>query len=424
MINKTSIINNLNENKVSINYTQTTLAIIILLGMGAWAIFESNIKSTLGFEVLIGLAMGYVLQRSRFGFAGGVRRIYITGESSLTTALILLFSITILGTTAIHYGAAIKGIDIPGIASVEPASLATIAGGMMFGIGMMFSGGCASGTLTDMGEGEGRAFIVIIFFVLGALWGVHDLPMWKETFLFNIGTTVYLPDIFGYFGSLVISLLGFLGIYVFAKKYESKRRKSKTLIIPEYADWEKELPEQKKYKFFSKKTYHKFFIERWSFNKGAVVFSILFLSLLIVSGKSWGVTTSFAKWGGWASNSLGVVDISTWPWFIDKMEEMSKGFLMDGGSLRNIGLIIGSLVAALLAGRFSFKFRFTFKDSFVYIIGGLLMGYGSRIGLGCNAGALYSGITNFSLSGWVYLPAMVIGGIIGIKIVQKLKINM
>ncbi|MDU2993152.1 MAG: YeeE/YedE thiosulfate transporter family protein, partial [Clostridium sp.] len=41
---------------------------------------------------------------------------------------------------------------------------------------------------------------------------------------------------------------------------------------------------------------------------------------------------------------------------------------------------------------------------------------------GCNVGALFSGIANMSLSGWVFLVMLVIGGLIGIQIVKKFDI--
>src|SRR5699024_8431667 len=114
---------------------------------------------------------------------------------------------------------------IPGSASVREASLSTIIGGIIFGIGMIFGGGCASGTLTDIGEGDGGSLIVLFFFLVGSMLGVAHGPWWDESVFTKIGTTVYFPDIFGYFGSVLISLLLLLLIYIFTKKYEDKRKK-------------------------------------------------------------------------------------------------------------------------------------------------------------------------------------------------------
>jgi uncharacterized membrane protein YedE/YeeE len=59
------------------------------------------------------------------------------------------------------------------------------------------------------------------------------------------------------------------------------------------------------------------------------------------------------------------------------------------------------------------------KQVIAAVIGGLLMGYGARIGYGCNIGALYSGIASFSLSGWVFGVFIFLGAIVGSKLLVK-----
>ena len=44
-----------------------------------------------------------------------------------------------------------------------------------------------------------------------------------------------------------------------------------------------------------------------------------------------------------------------------------------------------------------------------------MLGFGSRLGLGCNLGAMYAAISSFSFSGWIFLVAMTLGGIVGMK---------
>ena len=50
------------------------------------------------------------------------------------------------------------------------------------------------------------------------------------------------------------------------------------------------------------------------------------------------------------------------------------------------------------------------------------MGYGAKLAGGCNVGALFSGIANLSLSGWVFLVTLVVGGLLGVKLVKKFNI--
>ena len=49
-------------------------------------------------------------------------------------------------------------------------------------------------------------------------------------------------------------------------------------------------------------------------------------------------------------------------------------------------------------------------------LGGLIMGYGARIGFGCNIGAYFSGISSFSLHGWLWGASAIAGTYAGLKI--------
>jgi uncharacterized membrane protein YedE/YeeE len=55
------------------------------------------------------------------------------------------------------------------------------------------------------------------------------------------------------------------------------------------------------------------------------------------------------------------------------------------------------------------------------VIAGLAMGLGTRFANGCNVGALYTPIANFSLSGWIFLVVMVAGGVFGNQLGKRLK---
>jgi hypothetical protein len=416
-----------------INKTQYFVGFAIIIAMVILTISLSANNPKLGLFLITGLSIGYIMQRSRLGFAGGIKRIYVTGDSSLTKALMFMLSISIIITAAIHYGAFAHGAEvafravgaaetIPGTQFIKPINVLTIVGGILFGIGMMFGGGCASGTLTDAGEGEGRALVTLFFFITGALGGEYAMGWLKNTVLFTWSKKVYLPDAFGYMGAIIISLLACLAVYIFAKWYENKRKRANTLILPEYAEWEKELTETVEYKFFSKETYHKFFVKRWSFYTGAVFLAAMFEVIILTTGSSWGVTTAFVNWGAWIYQSLGIIDVSMWESFSYQMDTINGGFMNDPDSMRNLGIILGALISPLLAGHFSFKKKFKLKDVAFYAIGGLLMGYGARIAMGCNIGAFYSAVANFSLSGWVFMLALILGGVIGVNLIKKFDI--
>ncbi|MCB1391535.1 MAG: YeeE/YedE family protein, partial [Rhodobacteraceae bacterium] len=50
------------------------------------------------------------------------------------------------------------------------------------------------------------------------------------------------------------------------------------------------------------------------------------------------------------------------------------------------------------------------------VIAGVVLGYSSRMALGCNVGAFFSGISTGSLHGWAWFAAAFAGSAIGLKL--------
>ena len=201
---------------------QLPIGIGLLVLIVVFGIFLAAVDSMMPFFWITGLAFGYILQRARFCFTAAMRDPYLTGGTDLSKAILVALAITSLGFLAIKYGAHIRGLPIPGMGYVVPVSLATIAGGFIFGIGMVISGGCASGTLMRVGEGFTMQLIALFFFVVGSLWGAHDFGWWKLNVMLS-GREVFLPDIFGWVGAGVIQLLIIAFLWIAADKWEKRK---------------------------------------------------------------------------------------------------------------------------------------------------------------------------------------------------------
>ncbi len=195
---------------------------VVIAGIGVWLGFKG--ENLLLYWVL-GLAFGFILQRSRFCFTASMRDPYLTKSTSVTRAVLIAFAITSIGFTAIKYGYFANGLTIPGQSYIATISIATAVGALMFGVGMVIAGGCASGTLMRIGEGFWMQVISLFFFIVGSLWGAHDFGWWKRTFILG-GEKVFLPDYLGWFGGLMTNLLIIAVLYVVAHKWE-KRNSSK-----------------------------------------------------------------------------------------------------------------------------------------------------------------------------------------------------
>lgn len=202
--------------------SQLHFAIIAIVAITALALFLQQLGNSTAWFLITGLAFGYILQRSRFCFTASMRDPYLTGGTSLTRAVLVAFAITTIGFAAIKYSYFSKGLPIPGMGYVVPISFATVIGAFMFGIGMVIAGGCASGTLMRVGEGFFMQMISIIFFIVGSLWGAHDFGWWKYHVI-SKGQAIFLPDLFGWFGAVVVQLLIILLLYMAAEKYQKIR---------------------------------------------------------------------------------------------------------------------------------------------------------------------------------------------------------
>lgn len=175
-----------------------------------------------GWFFVTGLVFGYILQRSRFCFTASMRDPYLTGGTLVTRAVLAAFAITTIGFTAIKYGYFSAGLPIPGQSYVVPVSVATAVGALLFGIGMVIAGGCASGTLMRVGEGFFMQILSLVFFIIGSFWGAHDFGWWKDTFI-SKGKAVFLPDVFGWFWAVVIQLVVIWLLYMAAEKYHEAK---------------------------------------------------------------------------------------------------------------------------------------------------------------------------------------------------------
>ena len=53
------------------------------------------------------------------------------------------------------------------------------------------------------------------------------------------------------------------------------------------------------------------------------------------------------------------------------------------------------------------------------MVGGIVMGYGAGLGLGCTLGAFFSAIPSLALNGWVYAVGLTIGAYISVQWLKK-----
>ncbi|MEW6622514.1 MAG: YeeE/YedE thiosulfate transporter family protein [Bacillota bacterium] len=164
-----------------------------------------------------------------------------------------------------------------------------------------------------------------------------------------------------------------------------------------------------------------YFKEPWSYTTGAVVLAFLNTMLFIMVDKPWQITTGFTYWAAWIYQGLGGSP-ELWPYFAEsssRAQALTQGFFSNDLSLMDFGIIVGALLAVLLASQFKFKKIKSFKQFSAALLGGIIMGYGTRIAMGCNIGAFFSSIPSLSLGGWVFAVSAFLGAWVGGKVLIK-----
>lgn len=385
--------------------------------------------SSLFLRLLLGLALGFALAKGSIGFAGSINRAYRRGSTQLLQTLMFMFVITAI----INAGLLVNTDSTSYNLWVNPINLGLIIGGVMFGAGMSLSSCCATGMMVEMISDVPRALTTLVFFGAGVFFGfpLQTTQSWITQSVISTssyaGQGVYLPDLFswgplnGYFIAILVTIAFALIVVVLANKYENYRQKSGS-----YLGVDGEIARQNQllhnstqlFTFFSTHTYKRWIGNMWEMRTSALVIAIIFGVMMASTGSGWGASTPFGIWFGKLVMQLGISanDIANYTLRPEVM--FTTGFFDHAISVQNFAIMLGTLIAVLLMGKFSFSFKINHsaKQFALFALGGLLMGFGTRFANGCNVGALFTPIANFSLSGWIYLIFLLLGGILGNKL--------
>lgn len=123
---------------------------------------------------IVGVALGFVLERGQFCLASAFRDFYLFRHTSMLKALIISLIVTAAGFLVINN----LGVEY----SIKPLGLNTFVGGIVFGIGMILAGGCASGTLYRIGEGYLTSVVALVGMLLG-IAGYAEVYPWFDSAL-------------------------------------------------------------------------------------------------------------------------------------------------------------------------------------------------------------------------------------------------
>jgi uncharacterized protein len=206
------------------------VVLLVIAWAAGWYYSGEEKLAVRGIIILSGFAMGFIMHRSRLCFARAFREPFMTAEGEMTKAIILGLAIGIPIASLLFKN---KAID-PYIAIPATFWAGSLMGGLLFGIGMVFAGGCASGALWRMAEGHIKLWVAVFFFawsgsIASALLKQAGLIV-KEMTLEEIeetrlGYQAYLPVMFDSWGwALLVSGAVLLLWYALVRFNESTEK--------------------------------------------------------------------------------------------------------------------------------------------------------------------------------------------------------
>jgi uncharacterized membrane protein YedE/YeeE len=326
--------------------------------------------------ILGGFGLGVAFLKAEFSFTAAWRRFLTRGEAGGLLGGLIVIAICALAVVPIAASTSKYG------GAIAPLGPSLVIGAFVFGIGMQLANGCGSGTLYTVGGGSGRMLVALLFFVIGSVLGSLSLP----AFLALGGVDpVLASDYFGAWGGLAITLasiaLAASIIIAVARARGANYLPSRNYII------------------------------------GGFTIGLLCIAVFVAGGHPWSVTFGYTVWGAKAATALGI-DLSHaafWQWPGPK-RALSESVLSDTSSLTDFGMLFGAMAAAAASKPFAATAWPPIKSILAAGIGGLLMGWGARLGFGCNIGAFVGGVASGSLHGWIWFLAALPGCLIGIRL--------
>lgn len=161
-------------------------------------------------------------------------------------------------------------------------------------------------------------------------------------------------------------------------------------------------------------TFKKQLSDFWSPFYAIILLGVLSAYYFGITGAVWAVTGEFTLFGGEILQMLGI-DVASLSYF-----QVTGGFrgsiFTRTNGIMVIGMFVGCTVAALLSGTIRFRMPTSRIRIFQALVGGIIAGFGARLGMGCNLASFFTGIPQFSLHAWIFTIFMILGIYIGAKV--------
>lgn len=352
----------------------------------------SLIQSVLIAALVLGVLLGYVMQKTHFCTMGAIAD-YMNFESTARLRMAALaVGLAIIGAQSLS---AFGVVDLS--KSIYTGGrllwLAAAVGGLCFGFGMVLAGGCGSKTLLRMGSGSLKGVVVFLIMGLFAYFTLRGILAVLRVNVLEAAVITLpaqdLPRLLGLSGALKI-LPGLVlggGLIVWALLKPEGRERNVLL--------------------------------------GGVAVGLLGTLAWYVSGKMGYLTEhpeslqeAFLATNSGRLEALSFVAPSAY--WIDYLAFFSdKSKVLTIGLVVSLGVVLGALFESIQSKTFRWEGFTQTRDLAQHLIGAALMGFGGVLAMGCTIGQGLSGVSTLSIGSFIAVAGIVLGAIAALKYQNK-----
>ncbi len=348
---------------------------------------------------LLSIFFGIVARKTQFCPLGGIADIIKTGNNG--RFLMYIFAIGV----AIFVATLLEAFSVLSFDNTRPPYRLSefrwpgyVFGGFLFGLGMTLSRGCGMKNMLNLGSGDLRALIAIFGMSIAAWTLLYTESVMDELFgwistispdLVKLGIDYQdLGSIANYFLGIDIGTLRvIIGIVI-----------ATTLIGIAF--------KSKYFRVRKDNIIGGFFI-------GGIIISVYYLS----GGGLAELATEVSNFLDEPQYGLGMQSYTFIRPMGDTLRILANPvlYLLTLGLIMFLGVGIGSLIYSLFSKNFALQ-KIDIATIPRYFIGGLLVGIGGILGMGCTLGQGLAGTSTLALGSFVDVIFLIFGAVVGIKL--------
>ena len=328
--------------------------------------------------LIIGLAFGFVLQRGRFCMNSAYREV-LFGEYTLFRAYLLAVVVTMIGANLIEDLGWLKHVDETGalvagaLERQDFVPMANVIGGYLFGMGIVLAGGCGSGILYRVGEGNLANVVAVFGFFFGIATTKFGIlkPLYMRLISIQWPAEGPAPTLYSVLGiNKWVVIAAISAAFLFFVFQGRPFQKAKT---------------------------------GYSWSVAGLLIGLIAVAAWWVSGYFGGRTRGLSFTGPVRELFLSLIfgNYQNDPSAIIPGESRTVlGVIFSWSALYVLAVPVGAYISARLLHEFKLKVP-PAKELLKVLFGGFIMGIGAEIGGGCNIGHGLTGVSTLAISSWV-----------------------